>query len=1380
MSELYPMTSLKLSDGWVLVSATDYLNIICPNNSPMPDLKKLIDFCIQKSFVDSFRREVTIEGFPLLCGVFPKEKKVLVGSRRLTKELALLAASEIDGDDESLLELKLHVEKISILDHRSFPSEWDFITWENKLPDWSDIEAWKDVEALTQEKLEGLIKHVSAYRPTLFEKVSDWGLGLTAQFALIRVHLLKFLALLPSLDHDRSGNEVKKNLVESLRRLQHDHSKLKAKGYKLGEVSPLPQTYATGLKTILNIVRFVPSSLLAITVRSLVKKMAKRFIAGESINSSDRTLKQLHATNREATLDQLGELVVSEDEADEYVKRVLAIIRGLKQHIQTGEKNGAGIPKAHVSIKVSALCSDFRPQAYEATYALVAPRLKQIFIEASKEHVFINIDAEHYHYRDLVFRIYAQVLRETSEIKTWENTGIVLQAYLRDAAIHLQEIIELARERGVRMPIRLVKGAYWDAETIESEVNSHHAPQFLNKEESDLHFRQLAAISLMNPDEIHLAVGSHNLQDHCFIEALRQLRFDQAPTIEHQCLHMTYEALSHGLAKMGWPTRNYMPIGNLLVGMAYLVRRIMENSSQVGVLTIMRSHNKKGAFVPPVKTHEDKKAKGHLQRDDLEARLDSGFRNCTPIRLYVKPELDRFKSVFREFEHEVLSKQDYFKQQVGQKVISSSVPELIVGVAPETTDAEVEKELDEISKHFANSTSWCGYSLARRIAPLLRAADQMWLKRDYLSSLIVLEAGKSWAEAFADVDEAIDFINFYCREEIRLMRQDPTRIARGPCAVIAPWNFPLAIPCGMTVAPLVTGSPVILKPAEQTPLIAKELVEILWQAGVPKDCLKIAYGEGEKIGAPLVHHPAISAIVFTGSKGVGQWIYRTAGSQFFKHPLTGRSHPKKVITEMGGKNAIIVTNNCEQDETVAGILYSAFGHAGQKCSACSRVLVDAEVKDALMERLVKAVEDLEIGSAIDPKVFVNPLISSEDQIRVRAAVVEARKEVETYGGKVWVDRSTEVEEGFVVGPVVIEISAERAKVAESWAQREIFGPVVHIIPYNTLDEAIEIFNSTEYGLTGGVYGQSQDDIDFLVSQLRCGNLYVNRPNTGARVAIEPFGGFKLSGNGPKAGGRDYLGSFHVFPSQSDNKALSGEWEKGSGYQYVTPKPSMLSLSGRLNRMQRFGQALISSFEVLMHKVSESDKAYLTNYVNWLETHARSHIEGEHENLKIPGQLSFDRKDLAREVATLVLSSPVPTLEGVFHLVSALTASTGVALICTNQKCWSSWKQIVDLAWYAGFSKQNIEIYQLSEDETSVVLRDPQISLTYVSGDLEFTERVFEKALDMEGLKSHMRVLCCDADRPNFSNTGGWLDIYLWTRSFAVNTMRHGAPLELGL
>jgi RHH-type proline utilization regulon transcriptional repressor/proline dehydrogenase/delta 1-pyrroline-5-carboxylate dehydrogenase len=324
---------------------------------------------------------------------------------------------------------------------------------------------------------------------------------------------------------------------------------------------------------------------------------------------------------------------------------------------------------------------------------------------------------------------------------------------------------------------------------------------------------------------------------------------------------------------------------------------------------------------------------------------------------------------------------------------------LVGGVA--STNAE---EVRQIAREFYHGmkagNGWTELPRSERLAVLYRAADRLWYERQRLAALIVFEAGKSWGEALADVDEAIDFVNFYAKEELRWTQELKDTQPRGVTAVIAPWNFPLAIPCGMAVAPLAAGNPVILKPAEQTPLIARELVEILHWAGVPKTALFFAPGDGESVGAPLVKSEHVSTIVFTGSKAVGQWIYQTASVQQVHHPLSGTAMFKRVITEMGGKNAIVVTNNCEQDETVSGILYAAFAHAGQKCSACSRVLVDEEVKASLMERLVRAVNDLEVGVATAPHVLVNPLVTKEDQERVRAIVREAVQEAEAYGGKV--------------------------------------------------------------------------------------------------------------------------------------------------------------------------------------------------------------------------------------------------------------------------------------------------------------------------------------------------------------------------------------------
>lgn len=1367
---------------WRVSFYEEFESVLFPENNTHAEIEKLIDFAQKRNIGHGFRREIVIDAYPFLCAVRPEEKGIYIGTRRLSRELALLKLYEVNPvliDQEAekqFFKLKEHIERLSTLSSATFPSEIEWVTHVNDLPQFLEKDQWTDVDDEAKIILKQLVKKVGDYKSSVFEKFSDYGLTLTAQYDLLRVHLLKFLALLPSLDHDKSGHEVKRNLLESLRRLIDDSKAISLQ--KKRGTRQLPLHLMIIFSVGLQVASFLPAPLLAAVVRFMVRMMAKRFIAGESINTSHETLQELRRTKREATLDQLGELVVSAKEADEYFEKVLQLIHGLKLHIPKGDKNKAGIYNAHVSIKVSALSHDFRPHAFEATYAKVAPRLRRILQEAHREEVFINVDAEHYHYRDLVLKIFSKVLIETPELKDYSQTGIVVQAYLRDGAKHLLDVVELAKKRNLRMPIRLVKGAYWDAETIEGEAHQYTPPQFLNKEESDLHFRQLAYLALKNHDHIQLAIGSHNLQDHAFVEAVRTLRFPNAPVIEHQCLHMTYEALSHGLANMGWPTRNYMPIGNLLVGMAYLVRRIMENSSQVGVLSIMRSHQKASGLISPVEVHLEKKKKAALQLDSFITQLKSDYAPARPLKLYVNKERESLEKALGDFEKSIMERQDEFKNSPDFKVHSSSRPDLIVGTVKENSNSDAIKAVEEAESALMKSW-WSKQSLALyRVSVLLKAADLMLLRRNKLSALIVYESGKTMTEALADVDEAIDFINFYARQEISLQLSNQKYTNRGVISVIAPWNFPLAIPCGMTVAPLIAGNAVVLKPAEQTPLIGVELYNLLIEAGVPKDVLYLIIGDGEVVGAPLVTHQRTAGIVFTGSKGVGTWIFKHAAKDAIQHYFHQIPMQKKVITEMGGKNAIIVTNNCELDETISGILYSAFGHSGQKCSAASRVIVHREVKDALVNRLIQAIKDLKVGEAMDAATSVNPLITREDQERVRKAIEDAKDEAIRTNGKILIDRSFEKLPGYCVGPALFELPPYQARKKESWAQREIFGPVIHITEYESLIEAVELFNGTEYALTGGIYSQSQDDIDFLLKFLRAGNIYVNRTITGARVGIEPFGGFKMSGTGPKAGGSDYVKEFHFLLSPQDTEKLEAKWAHDSGYELLTPRPSLISVAGRVSRFEHFGRSFLEQYELFMGTVNEKDKASLSQFIDWVKGHLDSYLNGKHMNFVIPGQLSYNDKALVKEAGLFVTVSGRPSVKSIQYLFGALALGSGLSIACVTEEAYKTWKGILELAWKAGFSKTNIDCSLVSTETLNKLLKAPHYSFVYAGHYIQFHDVLYKNIIEGEALKESMRLVLSEVDGVSLHDPSHVLDQFVWVRSLAINTMRHGAPLEL--
>jgi len=1325
-----------------------------------------------------YRKQLVVQSVHLLCVFFPQEKAIRVYTARLSRELFLLENTALVPKN-----FKEYVEMALVMEQKHFPSEHQLITYFFDLPNLLEDPEYRALAGKSAKMTAQLIGHLRAYRPSGFERFSDFALGLTANYVLLRIHLLKFLAILPALDFDEAGSEVKRILLETLRRLLADAKsahkiKVPAENYVLSRKLTIAIKFAHTCAYLL------PAKLLATLVRSSVKLMAKRFIAGETIEDADTSLQCLYASGRDVTLDQLGEMVVSETEADHYCCEVLKLIRGFSLHVKKGEKNTAGILRAHVSIKVSALCADFKPYAPDYTYAHVAPRLKKILLAAQQEEVFINIDAEHFANRDLVFFIYKKTLLETPELASYAHTGMVLQAYLRDAAKHLQEIIEFAKTRKLTMPVRIVKGAYWDAETVEAVAHGHDAPEFLNKEETDLNFRQLIYKMFAVSPHLQICLASHNYTDHVFAITLKNEKYPAALPIEHQCLNMTYEALSNALVAMGQAVRNYVPVGSLLVGMAYLVRRIMENSSQIGVLTIMRSHNSDKTMQNARDVHLKKIKEGLLERDHSIRDLNSSFFNVTPLRLYREEERKYIARAIKVLQKStsVPTLPNKFPI-VGdwQNIYSSSAPERVVGRI-QFAQEETANRAVAVAYAKYNTGDWSRAPWVVRSAVLLQAADLMLAQRNELAAHIIFEAGKSVLEALGDVDEAIDFLTFYAREEQRLNKNNLSPGSRGVFAVIAPWNFPLAIPCGMTAAALVAGNSVILKSAEQTPLIAAKLVGLLHAAGVPEDVLLHIPGAGEIVGAALVEHQHIAGIVFTGSKDVGMRIAHKAGKRIVENKLYGSQYPVKVIAEMGGKNAIIVTANAEMDETVAGILYSAFGHSGQKCSAAARVIVDNKIKDRLIQRLREACADMQVGAAYDFSVTMNPLISKDDCLRLKRQVREACLEVEKYGGNIEIDRSLEELPGYCMGPAIFDIPLERAKDPASFARRELFGPVLHIIGFSTIAQAIDIFNSTDYALTGGIFGQSQDDIDYISAKMKAGNIYINRSITGARVAIEPFGGFKLSGTGPKAGGKSYLNTFHLGPLISPQEThlikQTPADEEGANYAFDLCPPATLSREMHAAVMDSALASIVQNFEVLFQGLYIGEKKIIVDYRKWLKENIELFQHKESANRKIPGQLSYNDFTLDEGAMLIIGFEERAYFSTVMECLAALSLGLGVTVLTRNTPATNWWLRFRDFFIAAGMAKKSFDIYFSSAEILSKTLQKPTLRTIIVDGNLQRVRAVLDEAFDEQYNEKIMKSILTPFASPAPQNFKRLLEQYTFVRSFAVNIMRHGAPLDL--
>ncbi len=432
---------------------------------------------------------------------------------------------------------------------------------------------------------------------------------------------------------------------------------------------------------------------------------------------------------------------------------------------------------------------------------------------------------------------------------------------------------------------------------------------------------------------------------------------------------------------------------------------------------------------------------------------------------------------------------------------------------------------------------WRDTPVEERAAFLRRVAQRFRDRRFELAAWIVTETGKQWRESDADVAEAIDFCEYYALEAVKLQSGQHRDVPgeenayfyepRGVAVVIAPWNFPLAILTGMTTAALVTGNTVVMKPAEQSSVIAAKFMECLIEAGLPAGVVNFLPGVGEEVGPVLVNHPDVALIAFTGSLKVGLWINEQAA-----RTPGGQNLVKKVIAEMGGKNAVIVDSDADLDEAVKGVVESAFGYQGQKCSAGSRAVVLAPIYDQFLNRLVEATKSLAVKPAEDPGCAVGPVIDAEARDRILQAIEIGKGEARLAYQK---DVGELANEGYYVGPTVFAEVPESATIA----QEEIFGPVLSVIRAKDLDDALRIANGVKYALTGGVYSRSPDNLAKVKRRFRVGNLYVNRKCTGALVDRQPFGGFKLSGIGSKAGGPDYLLQFVLPRTVTENTMRRG-------------------------------------------------------------------------------------------------------------------------------------------------------------------------------------------------------------------------------------------------
>jgi RHH-type proline utilization regulon transcriptional repressor/proline dehydrogenase/delta 1-pyrroline-5-carboxylate dehydrogenase len=895
------------------------------------------------------------------------------------------------------------------------------------------------------------------------------------------------------------------------------------------------------LQTGLRAARILPW-LTAPILRWNVSGMARQFIAGRN---PDDVMKMLRKRRKERigfTVDLLGEAVVSEQEADEYAARCFELLDGLAERTRGWSdplgQNTELFPVVNVSVKISALYSQMNPADPEDAIAHLAPKLRPILRRAREVGAFVNFDMESYAHKNTTLELFRTLFAEP-EFRDWPHAGIVIQAYLRDAERDLVDLLDWGRARGTRFTVRLVKGAYWDYEKIKAAQNGWRCPVFLQKPESDACFEKCTRILLDNESIVTAAFGSHNVRSIAHAQAYaEQLGIDKS-RFEFQLLFGMAGPIKRALVEMGYRVREYCPVGELLPGMSYLVRRLLENTSNEGFLKAKFSDK-----ASAIQLLRDPKALigGTSFRSSVEsspapathssngATLDTPpgdtYENSPLVNFVHRGSQEKMRNALREMRGRLGQKYPIVID--GQKIwtgslidsINPSSPKQVVGAVAEAGIPEAEAAVTAARKAFDH---WCRVSVEHRAELLERVATIMDRRRFELSALEVFEVGKPWAEADGDIREAIDFLLFYAQQMRlrgfpRLTQHVPGEESyqhywpRGVALVIAPWNFPMAILTGMVSAALVTGNTVIMKPAEQSAVCGAMVMEMFEEAGVPPGVLNFLPGKGRVIGQHLVDHKDVHMIAFTGSREVGLRIWESAGKT-----LSGQLELKRVVCEMGGKNAVIVDSDADLDEAIVDSIYSAFGYQGQKCSALSRLIVLDENYDRVIKRLVEAAASLRVGNPETPGIMVGPVIDETAYRRMLETIEAGKKEATlAYQGKV-------PAEGFFVPPTIFT----DVKPTMRLSCEEIFGPVLSVIRVRDLDEAIRVANDTDYALTAGFFSRSPANIERVKAELVAGNVYINRSCTGAVVGRHPFGGFKMSGGGTKAGGGDYLLQFLV-------------------------------------------------------------------------------------------------------------------------------------------------------------------------------------------------------------------------------------------------------------
>ena len=836
-----------------------------------------------------------------------------------------------------------------------------------------------------------------------------------------------------------------------------------------------------------------------------MRLMGEHFVAGQTIAEALHRARDPEARGFTHSYDMLGEAATTAADAARYEAAYRAAIDAIgAASAGRGIHAGPGI-----SIKLSALHPSYNRAKRGRVLAELVPRVTGLARRARDHDIGLNIDAEEAGRLDLSLDI-LEALALDPDLAGWDGIGFVVQAYGKRCPFVIDWLIDLARRTDRRLMVRLVKGAYWDAEIKRAQVEGlTDFPVFTRKAHTDVSYLACARQLLAAPDAVFPQFATHNAQTLAAIVEMAGPGF-RPRDYEFQCLHGMGEPLYGavvGPGKLDRPCRIYAPVGTHETLLAYLVRRLLENGANASFVNRIADQTipVEALIADPVAS-----VRGMPEPGAPHPRIARPADLFGPIRRNAAG-LDLGDEGVLAGLAEALA--------ASARLTWTATP---CGHAPDDADTPIRNpaDRDDIVGHVrsagpddvaralasveAAAAPWAATPASVRAEALGRAADAFEARMPILLGLLVREAGKTLPNAVAEVREAVDFLRFYGAEIRRIAGSDNLR-PLGPVACIAPWNFPLAIFTGQVAAALAAGNTVLAKPAAETPLIAAEAVRMLHAAGIPEVALRLLPGAGA-VGAALVADARVRGVMFTGSTAVAREIRRVLGQR-----LNPDGRPVPLVAETGGQNALVADSSALPEQVVADVIASAFDSAGQRCSALRILCLQEEAADRILELLRGAMRELEVGDPRRLSVDVGPLIGA----KAAAGVLQHITAMRARGHRITQHAAPpEADRGHYVPPTLIEID----RIAD--VAREVFGPVLHVLRYRRtdLDALVEAINATGFGLTFGVHSRIDATVTRVLDRVRAGNLYVNRTIVGAVVGVQPFGGAGLSGTGPKAGG----------------------------------------------------------------------------------------------------------------------------------------------------------------------------------------------------------------------------------------------------------------------